>query len=427
MANYPSTTGAFPTSGNNALNTAIQSEMLKVEAELSTYFTSMTANMSKFTEGDSVPAGVVMRVDNEFANGGDEVRIPYVLKLLEEPTYGDGQGEGNEEDQRLRYFPVKLNQIKHQVKSSGRTARRRIKNLNPFKAARPQLAQWFATEIDFEHMRALARGWSNNLLAATASGGLAVNSSTQVSHPNMFVAGLPSSSSYCDTTYEGMVAWSGTAATYESYVAAAVNELPTDTSGWMSLQLMDSLIPFLPVLELEPIKGMKVNGNDMYVFLMHPNAWEQLRMVNSDLYKLLQYVDMGKGDQNRILSGKRLVYRNFILEVNQNVPGCTSTGSAITYGLASSRTRDTYAAKLSFILGQGALAYANGEGLRYETRDIDYKSFEGVQAHQICGVQRVDWKRDDNTSNSSRVGVNVSSAAIVTYSPTLAVTSGPRS
>lgn len=409
---------AGSSNSNAALNTPMQNILLKREKEQNTYFTRMTSDMSLYKAGDTVRPGVVFRASDFVTKGGDEVRIPFLKKLSGEPQYGDIQSRGNEEKQAVRYFPVKINKIKKSAMTEGEMSDFRVKRLQLQRQLRPQLSQYMASEIDFEHFRALTRGYSNNLLAEVADGGAYVNAGVQKSHPNLFCAGL--GSSYSDSTQDGLVKWDETDSTYEGYVADALNNMPEDSDGKFSLLLLDRLIPQLQTMGIEPLT---IDGEDMYVCLIHTQQWQQIAEEGGKLFQLLEKIDSGLGKKSAIFTGAKYKYKNFIFHVNQNVPGVTTSGSTITYGLASGHSRDAYDKKCGFILGNGALGYGIGRNARFESELIDYGSFTGVESSEISGVQRTDWKRDDGVTSTSRIGENISSLEFVTYSPLGAFTS----
>ena len=421
MANFPDVSGSTNLA---ALNTPLQSVKLKREAERNTFWIPMATDLSVWKRGYEVKPGIVLRKTELLKEGYDSIRMPVLKRLSDEPTYGDNQLEGNEEDQNLQYVEVKVNRVKHAVKSSGAEARRRLKKVNPFSEARPQLSQYFSKALDIDGWRGFTRGYSNNLLAAKANGGILVNSGTQVSHPNMFVNGLAAGSAFSDTTDTGLVLWNATPATYETNVSGAIDAQGTDSSAFMSLQVLDRLVPQITNLEIEPLD---INGQDFYVCSLHQAQWMQMAENAGSLRNLLEKVDQGMGEKSAIFSGATYMYSGggyrFIFQEAKNSPGVSSSGTVTTYEFASNMTRGTQTQRIGGIMGQGALMYATAEPLGFVDRDIDYKSYKGVQAATSYGYARTDLIKDDGTTWSARDGKNRSSMAFITYSPRGAITS----
>lgn len=397
---------------NAALNTALQNIQLKREMERNTYFTRMTTDMSLYKgKVDEAAPNVVIKMTDNVSAGHDTVHVPFLRQLTGEPLYGDMQTRGNEEKQLLRYFKVQINKIKKAAMTEGEMSNFRVKRLQMKKMLRPQLAQYLATEMDYEHMRALCRGYSNNIMAASGDGGLDATARTCISHPNMLVAGL--TGTYSDATYTGMVKWDATPATYETNVAYAIGDLPTTGAGDFSLKLLDGILPLLPQFKINPLR---INGKDMYVALLNTNQWAQVQGSGGGWQNLLEKIDH-RGQNSAIFTGAKYTYKGkFIIHVSDNVPGVSSNDVAPTYGLASHAV-DTFTAKCGFILGDGALAYGVGRDIRYADEAIDYNSFTGLEASLIGGVARVDWNSDDGSTFATRNGKNVSSMMFVTYSP----------
>ena len=409
----------FGSTNNAAVNPQILDEGLKMEMERNSYFFDMTEEV---LEGDVVPEGIVVLKREFIAEGRDSMVMPILRTLKSEGLHGDLQQLGEEETQIVDNTQVPINVTKHAVRSPGRASRQRSKRLQIFQKARPQLGAWYGQEIDFEHFRALTEGASNNVTDAKSIGGIGFTPAFR-SHVNMFATGID-----CATVApDGVVTFDSTLATYDSVVNDAVcaMEASSATAGtFFQLQVLDRLIPRLHDLKIEPVM---IGGQQMYVALIHVNAWQQASETASAASWNALLRDIGtRGETNAILKDAKGVYKNFIIHTSFHVPGAISGASnSPTYGSATPHSSlDTATTKVNFILGRQSLNYAIGEDLQFNEELTDYGNFQGVQSHQIFGVTRPDFvdDRDPAIADTGRNGRNISSLAFLTNSGFGAVT-----
>lgn len=413
-----------PTTGAALNPVVVSNEGLRRELERRTYFTRMTTDMALTKKGDDVKPNVIIKNNDLSKNGGDHVRVVFLKKLANEPTYGDKPMRGNEEQQSTRYRDVFINMVKHAVKTTGRMSEYRIKKFQLWKNVRPQMAQYFARENDTDCYRALLQGLSNNLLVSATYGGLGINSSTVKSHPNLLVAGY--AGAYSDTTYTGLAKYSSTAATYETNVGSAIFNQPTDSTSYFHPRLLDRMIPLFQPLGLEPLPE-----NDLFVCLIHTNQWMQAYEFGGPMFNLFEKVDLGLAEKSALFQGggdiPAYIYKNkLVVHINDYVPGVSATNAGvITYDYATSRAFGTNNQRIGFILGANSLAWAEGEPIRYDEEVTDYGNQLGIQASMMYGMERCDWSRNDGQTDTTRAGINISSMAFCTYSPVGAFTAAP--
>jgi len=395
---------------NAALNPQLLDESLKMERNKNTYFFKMTTELAP---GDDVPENVIMKKTEFVSEGRDSMIMPLMRRLKNEATIGDKQMLGSEETQKTETTEVRINVTKHAVRSPGRASRQRSKKLKLFQQARPQLGQWYGLETDFEVYGALYEGVSRNVSAAKVDGGLGFTQD-YTSHPNFYVLGIDNANAP-----QGEVLFDDTPATYETNVGTAVNDMIVAGAGAanaFSLQALDRLIPFIENNEIEPINV----GNDrMYVALLHTNTWQQAAEADAQWWKLLETIGV-RGDENPIFTGAKGIYKGqFIIHVSPHVHGVTRPSTTPVYGTTTRHSVfDTKDIKANLILGRGAVNMAMGEELQFNEETIDYGNFQGVQAHEIWGTARADWKSHEpvGLAPTGRQGKNISSLVFCTHS-----------
>lgn len=410
----------FGSTNNAALNPQLLDEDLREERDRTSYFSQLAEEIAT---GDKVPDAVIA-MKREFVEAGrDSMIMPLLRPLTNERTQGDLQMLGNEETQQVDNTQVPINVTKHAVRSPGRASRQRSKRLDIFGRAQPQLGRWYGQEIDFESFAALTKGASGNVTDAKSIGGLGFTPTFR-SHVNLFVNGIDSAT----IAPKGLAAFDSTLAGYDSIVNQAICAMEANSTlaaTKFQIQVLDRLIPHIQDFKIEPLT---LGGEPMYVALLHTNAWQQTAETNASAAWNALLRDIGtRGETNAILKGAKGIYKNFIIHTSFHVPGAASgAANSPSFGSATPHSSlDANTPKVNFILGRQALNWGIGEDLSFNDEMTDYGNFQGVQAHQIWGAARPDWKDDRATglALTGRQGRNISSFAFLTNSSIDAVTS----
>ncbi len=331
--------------------------------------------------------------------GFDFMKVPMLRKLIQAPTYGDIELEGNAEAQRLLYQDVFINQIRAGVAPPPRMSNQRVKRFNLANKARPQLSDWFAEDMEIQIAAAFYEGVSRNISAATSLGGYGT---TPVPHPNIFTADA------------GQVTYNATVATYEASILTAVNNLTGASNDLFSTDALESLRVEVLKQNIPPIR---VGGVDTWPILTHYNCAKQLR-TNSTWQAAQREAGIRALMNNPIFSGALGHYAGFTLfERNLGVFGLDVSGGAgsFVWGATNPHSAvDTQDIKASIVFGRNSMTQAWAEGPFFEEQFFDLKNRKEIGVGMIGGFKRADF--EDATGTPTAV-VNQTSGLLLTYSP----------
>ncbi|MDD5353210.1 MAG: DUF4043 family protein [Candidatus Omnitrophica bacterium] len=358
-----------------------------------------------------------IEVLTDFNNYGIDMDIPIYYPFTDKPVYGDNPALGNEEAPKWAYQKAYINQIRKPVLIKdglmGEKALSKKLTMQLMENAKDKLIDFNRRWQAYAPYDAILRGYSENLLAAKADGGLG-HVLSQKSNPNFYVVG------------HGKVTWNDTAATYETNIATAADTL--DVADVMSTKTIMNAIFSASQLRIRPVDFGA--AGQYYVMIMNPAQALQLAQDQ-------QWLDSQKaaitGERMRVLSplfngvleGE---YRGVLIVVDQNAPGIrtsgdtgySSTRGTVNYGndnpLAS--PIDTADRKLAILVGASAVMCGHSVSLNFETEDWDYKNKKSEASYTVVGYNRSDiYDNDGFFGTANLFKENTSSLVIATYSP----------
>lgn len=378
--------------------------LLEVKMEREYFKKTFWARFAGFTTQDDqgytiAPQSPLVIKKEPASEGMDFIKVPMLRKLVNAPTYGDKQLEGNSEAQRILYLDAYINQRRHGVAPPPKMQNQRVKRFNLAARVRPQLEDYFAEDTEIQIASAFYESFSRNVSADSDDGGYAF---TKVPHPNIFTADA------------GEVTWNATVATYEASLVTAVNNLTDTSSDYFNTDALDSLRTEVMKLNIPPIM---VNGVPTWPMLIHYNQAKQLR-TDSTWRQAQREAGVRGLMSNPIFSGALGHYAGFTLFERQlGVFGVDVSGGAgsILWGATNPHSAvDTYDHKAAIVFGKNSICQAWAEGPFFEEDTFDLKNRKEVGSGFIDGFKRADF--EDSTSSPTDV-VNQTSCLLITYSP----------
>lgn len=315
--------------------------------------------VQKFVGNDS---DSVLQVFDETSKGaGDRVRVTLRMQLSGDGIQGDGTLEGNEESLTTYTDDLLIDQLRHAVRSAGKMSEQRI--------------PWSVRE---EAMMGLKDWWAGRLDTAFFNQ----------------VCGYTVQS---DTRYTGNQATVAPDSTHVYRPNSRANDQSLTTGDEMTLTIIDQALAAAKLGGVGTtgpvIRPVPVNGDPMYVFVMHTNQVTQLRTNTStgqwlDIQKSAMMGDGSAG--NPILTGALGVYNGVILHES----------TRITPGVNSSSGATVSTARRGVLMGAQAAALAFGKGYSFENFDwneelFDYGNQLGVEAGAIFGLKKLRFNSAD--------------------------------
>ncbi len=363
------------------------------------FYTRWMAYVKKdpITEKDVPPVAPIVVKRDFAANGMDSLKVPMLRNLTGVATYGDRQLVGNTEAQRLMYANAYINARSHGVAPPAVMANQRVKRLELVAQAQPQLTDWLARDTEIQIARAVYEGWSENVTAATLSGGYAI---TKRQHPNIF------------TPDAGRVTWSGTTATYAASIHSAISGWSAQSNQIMSARALHEFRIACQKAEIQPIR---MEGLEFRVLLIHPNQERQL-FLDQEFRETMQHADVRDMRKNTLFSGLVNYFAGFCIFSREfSVFGVSTTASTTTWGATNPKSAvDTYNVKGAVCFGNNFLGMGWADGPTYEVEYNNFKRQKETAVLMLDGFMRNDFY--DSSSSPTDV-VNKSSAILLTDSP----------
>lgn len=324
---------------NNPLAVKVWSKRLYREALKATWY-------SKFM-GDSTDS--LIQVKTELQSGaGDRVTVGLRMQLSAPGVQGDGTLEGNEEALLTYADNLFIDQLRHAVRSAGKMSEQRI--------------PWSVRE---EAMAGLRDWWANRLDTAMANQlcGYTVQTDTRYTGNQATIA--PSTGNILVQGFPGGA---------ESSLTSA---------NTFTLSLIDKAVALATTMS-PMIRPVRVNGEDMYVCLLHPFQVYDLRTnTASGQWLDIQKAAMtgGEVDDNPIFTGALGVYNNVILFSDSRMTPCVNAGAA----MANTRR--------AVLCGAQAATMAFGQKNQDQQATwveelFDYGNQLGVSAGMIYGIKK---------------------------------------
>lgn len=331
---------------NNPLTVKVWAKKLYREALKATWY-------AKFM-GETTDA--LIQVKNELSSGaGDRITYGLRMQLTGDGVQGDGTLEGNEEALQTYSDNLYIDQLRNAVRSAGRMTDQRI--------------PWSIRE---EAMSGLRDWWANRFDTSMANQLAGYTPQTDTRYTGNQATIAPSSGNI-------LVQGHGTGP-----------ESGLTSSDTFNLNLLDRAVAVAKTLT-PMIRPVKVNGDDMYVALLHPYQVYSLRTnTASGQWLDIQKAAMtgGEIDDNPIFTGALGVYNNVILFEDTRMPPAVNSGAAI----ANTRR--------AVFCGAQASTMAFGQKNRDQQADwveelFDYGNQLGVSAGFIYGLKKTTFNSAD--------------------------------
>jgi N4-gp56 family major capsid protein len=283
-------------------------------------------------------------------SAGDRVTVTLRMQLTGDGVQGDGTLEGNEEALTTYTDNLLVDQLRHAVRSKGKTSEQRI----PWsirEEAMNGLRDWWAGRID--------TAFFNQICGYTAQ---------------------------TDTRYTGNQAAITPSSTSFQRAAGAATDQALISTNTFDLSILDKAVAQAKTAT-PLIRPIRYQGEDCYVVFLHPFQVRDLRTNTStgqwtDIQKAAMQGGMVK--DNPIFQGSLGMYNNCILhEAVRVTPGVRSdTGASIA------------TVRRAVLCGAQAAAIAFGQGQSFEGWDwneelFDYGNSLGVEAGAIFGLKKL--------------------------------------
>ena len=315
--------------------------------------------IQKFIGNDS---DSILQVFDETSKGaGDRITVTLRMQLTGDGVLGDGTLEGNEEPLTTYTDNLFIDQLRHAVRSAGKMSDQRI--------------PWSVRE---EAMMGLKDWWAGRLDTA-------------------FFNQLCGYTVQTDTRYTGNQAVVAPDAAHIYRPNSRANDQLLTTGDEMTLGIIDNVVAAAKLGGVGTsgpvIRPINVDGDQMYVMVLHTNQVTQLRTNTSagqwlDIQKAATTGDGSKG--NPIFTGALGVYNGVVLHES----------TRITTGVNSSTGANVATARRAVLLGAQAAAIAFGKGYSFENFDwneelFDYGNQLGVEAGAIFGLKKLRFNSAD--------------------------------
>lgn len=330
---------------NSAETVKLWSRKLAREALKATWFQKFVGNTSD---------DVIQVLDDTSKGAGDRVTVTLRMQLTGDGVAGDGTMEGNEEALVTYTDNMFIDQLRNAVRSGGKMTDQRI--------------PWSVRE---EAMLGLKDWWAGRM---------------DTSFFNQVCGYTPQA----DTRYTGMNAVTAASTVYRPNSRA--NDQSLTTGDEFTLSFVDQVVASAK-LATPVIRPVMVNGDPMYVMILHTNQVTQLRTNTSsgqwlDIQKAATTGDGSKN--NPIFTGALGVYNGVILHED----------TRITNGVNSSTGATVATARRAVLMGAQACALAFGQGYSFENFDwneelFDYGNQLGVEAGAIFGLKKLRFNSND--------------------------------
>jgi N4-gp56 family major capsid protein len=299
---------------------------------------------------------ILQLLDDTEKAAGDRVRTTLRMQLAADGVLGDGTLEGNEEALLTYTDDLIINQLRNAVRSGGKMSDQRIP-WSVREEAMTGLADWFAARYDY--------GFFNQVCGNTAELRL---------------------------QYTGLQATIAPDSAHRYAANGHVLDQNLTTGDEMTLGLIDPVVA-LAKLATPVIRPVMVDGEPMYVMVLHTNAVTQLRTNTS----AGQWLDIQKaavtGDgsaSNPIFTGALGVYNGVVLHESTRIP--LGVNSSTNVAVANTRR--------NVLMGAQAAVLAFGQGQSMDAMDwteelFDYGNQLGVAAASIFGLKKSQYNSAD--------------------------------
>lgn len=302
---------------------------------------------------------------------GEECIMQLVADLQNDGIAGDGILAGNEEALFNDSISLKIDQLRHGVRSKGAMSEQRT--VVRFRStAKEKLGFWFGDKLD-EMMFLVASG-----MAFTLKNDNSTRTGSTLSQL-AFAADVAAPSS-------GRIKYAGSATSTASLTTA-------DTMNW------NLIVGIQAYAKRKRMKPIRAGGREYYALLM---STEQMRDLKKDsTYQTNVGRAAVRGPDNPLFKNAAAVIDGCILYEHNKV--------ATTLGLASSSkwgSGGTVDGAQALLLGAQALGFATLGDVEYEEADVnDYKNRPGIAVGRMIGMVKPQFTSLTDSSTKQDFGI----------------------
>lgn len=299
---------------------------------------------------------IIQQLDNTRKSAGDRVTITLRMQLTGDGVLGDATLEGNEEALTTYTDNLFIDQLRHAVRSGGKMTEQRI----PWsirEEAMTGLADWWAGRFDTSLFNQLCGYTVQTDLRYTGNNAVVAPDAGHIYRPN-----------------------------------AKANDQSLAAGDEFTLSFIDQAVA-IAKLATPVIRPVNVNGDKMYVAVLHTNQVTQLRTntATGQWLDIQKAATTGDGSRdNPIFTGALGVYNGVVLHEDTRITNGvnSSTGAAVT------------TARRAVLLGAQAGTIAFGQGQSPDAMDwneelFDYGNQLGVEAGCIYGMKKTRFNSAD--------------------------------
>lgn len=308
--------------------------------------------------GNSSDAAV--QVKDELSKGpGDRIRCSLRMQLSDDPIVGQGTSmEGNESTLDYYTDDLVIDQVRTAVRWYGGISDQRVV-YNQREEAKVALSDRAADLLDYWFINQVS---GNTVPTNTGYTGLqavtAINASADADH--YINAETPD-------------------------IGGASNDQDLDSNDLPVLTLADEFLRRAKTLS-PGIRPLKLNGEDVYLWIMHPNQTWDLQTTSGNLWLTIQQQLLAGGaiKDNPLLNGALGRYKNVILMENNRIPLGVNSSSGVA--VANTR-RSIFVGAQAAWLGIGR-EQPGVERWSWKEKRFDYDDENGVQIKFVGGLKR---------------------------------------
>jgi len=299
---------------------------------------------------------VIQMLTNTKKAAGDRITITLRMQLTGDGVLGDATLEGNEEALTTYTDNLLIDQLRHGVRSGGKMTEQRI----PWsirEEAMDGLADWWAGRFDQSLFNQVCGYTVQTDLRYTGNNAVIATDAGHIYRPN-----------------------------------ARANDQSLVAGDEFTLSFIDQAVA-IAKLATPVIRPVNVNGDKMYVAVLHTNQVTQLRTNTAtgqwlDIQKAATTGDGSKS--NPIFTGALGVYNGVVLHED----------TRITNGVNSATGAAVATARRAVLLGAQAATIAFGQGQGPDAMDwneelFDYGNQLGVEAGCIYGMKKTRFNSAD--------------------------------
>lgn len=310
--------------------------------------------------GSTSDAGVQV-VDDLKKGPGDRVRLSLRMQLTDDPIVGQGTSmEGNESSLTYYTDDLIIDQVRTAVRWYGGISDQRVV-YNQREEAKVALSdrgadlldRWFINQVSGNTVSTLTNTGYTGLQAVTA-----INASADANH-------------YIN------------AETPE--IGGASNDQDLDSGDLPVLTLVDEFLRRAKTLT-PAIRPLKLNGEDVYLWIIHPNQTLDLQTASGNLWLTIQQnlLTGGAIRDNPLLVGSLGRYKNVIIMEDSRIPlGVNSSTSA---AVANTR-RSIFVGAQAAWMGLGR-EQPGAERWSWKEKAFDYDEENGIRIKFVGGLKR---------------------------------------